>query len=171
MRTTFLVIAAMICLVPAQARTKIAILNVQQAVLSTEEGKTAAEALQQKVAAEQARLSGVQRQIQDLESQLRDQAGRNDQDTAQIKARITSLTATYRRGREDDQHYVDVEQKRVLNELGAKMLMVVGRYAKQKHFDIVLDEGDSKTSVYWRAAATDITNEVIKLYNRAAGKP
>jgi outer membrane protein len=171
MRATFLVITSMICLVPAQARTKIAILNVQQAVLSTEEGKTAAEALQKKVAPEQARLSGVQRQIQDLESQLRDQAGRNDQETAQLKARIAALTATYRCGREDDQHNVDVERTRVLNELGAKMLTVVGKYARQKHFDIVLDESDSKTSVYWRAAATDITDEVIKRYNQAARRP
>lgn len=161
----------MICLVPAQARTKIAILNVQKAVLSTEEGKTAAEALQQKVAPEQARLSEQQLQIQDLENQLRDATGDAEQEKAQLKARIAGLTASFRRSREDAQHNFDVERTRVLNALGAKMLVVVENYAKQKHFDIVLDEGDSRTSVYWRAAATDITDEVIKRYNRAAGKP
>lgn len=45
-------------------------------------------------------------------------------------------------------------------------MQTVEKYAKQKHFEVVLDVGDSKTPVVWMAPNVDITGDIIKLYDR-----
>jgi outer membrane protein len=170
MKTIFLLLPAIALRVPAEAKPKVAILNVQKAILSTEEGKTAAAALTRKFAPKEARLSKEQREIENLESQLHGGAVRTDDEAASLKARIATLAGNNRRALEDARQEIDVEQKRILNELAAKLLLVVEKYAKKKHFEVVLDEGDPRTPIYWRAEKTDITDEVVKRYDQAVKK-
>jgi outer membrane protein len=168
MKPVLFLLGAMVCLVPAEAKSKVAILNVQKAIISTQDGKTAAEELQRKFAPDQARLSDEQREIETLEKQLKDAGGRTDEATASLKARITTLIASHHRRVEDAGSKFEQERIRILKELGIKLRTVVEKYAKQKHFEVVLDESDPKAPVFWRATIADITDEVIKRYDQAS---
>jgi Skp family chaperone for outer membrane proteins len=96
---------------------------------------------------------------------------RGGEDYEAIKARIAALGAAYNRHQEDQRHQFDDEQKRVIQNLSAKLIPVIEKYAKQKHLEVVLDISDAKTPVVWIAPQRDITDEIIKLYDRASKKP
>ena len=144
----------------ADARSRVATLNAQKAVLATHDGQAAVAELKRKFGAEETRLSAEQREIEDLRRHL-------DGD-ASVTDRIDTLSTRHRRAAEELQRTVDEEQMRILKELNAKLLVVVEKYAHQKHFEIVLDESDPRTPIYWRSKSTDITAEVIKRYDQAA---
>jgi len=168
MKLGFLLLAAAVSLFPLEAKSKVAILNVQKAIISTQDGKAAAEELKRKFAPDEARLANEQQEIDRLQSQLKDTPAHTDDETASLKARITTLTTSHHRRVEDAAQRFEQERMRVLKELGVKLQAVVDKYAKQKHFEVVLDESDPKTPVFWRAATTDITDEVIKRYDQAS---
>ena len=152
--------------VAAEARPKVAILNIQRAITSTEDGKAAAAELQRKFVPDQDKLSIEQGEIDELEKQFQDRAARSEEENRQLRSRIDDLTRTHRRHQEDAQRKFDDERRRVLAELGAKILAVVKQLAKQEHFEVVLDESH-ESSVLWRADKNDITDEVIRRYDLA----
>jgi Skp family chaperone for outer membrane proteins len=158
MKTTLLLATALLATV--QAKPKVAILNIQSAVLATSDGKAAAAEMHRKFDPEQERLAAEQREIDELRA-------RND---SSLKARIEALEQSHRRRIEDARQKFEMEQKRVLKDLSARFMTVVEKYAKQKHFEVVLDESDPKTPVLWRADETDITSKVIELYEQGAKK-
>jgi Skp family chaperone for outer membrane proteins len=158
MKTTLLLAAALVA--TAEAKPKVAILNIQNAIISTGDGKAAAAEMHRKFDPEQESLAAEQREIDELR-------GRND---SSLKARIEALEQSHRRRIEDARQRFETEQKRVLKDLSARFMTVVEKYAKQKHFEVVLDESDPKTAVLWRADETDITSKVIELYERGANK-
>jgi outer membrane protein len=142
-------LTALVLLAPIQAKPKVAILNIQKAILSTEDGKAASAELQRKSAPVQQRLKEQEVEI----ARQKNQPG------------VETLEKTHRREMEDARHQLEVERDRVLKDLTTKLSVVVEKYAKKKHFEVVLDEGT--TSIFWRAAETDITAEIIKLYNQS----
>jgi len=150
----------------AAAKPRVAVLNAQQAILETQDGKAASAALRNKFGPFASQVSAQQEEIDRLQQQL-DQPERTVEETASLKARIAALTQRHRRNQEDLQVEVEQEQKRLLQDLAAKLLPVVEKYARKKHFDVVLDVSDPRTPVYWRAASTDITSEIVKQYELA----
>lgn len=170
MKTIVALLPTILFLAPAQASPKVAVLDVRKAVLSTQDGKTAAGKLRQEFAPDEERLQKLQIEIQDLRSQLSKGAARTAEETAALRTRLAALTVRHRREEEDSRARLEREQSRVLRELAGRLLEVVETYAKQKHFEAILDESDPKTPIYWRASNVDITEEVIKRYDQAARK-
>ncbi len=160
MKATTLLVAVLVLLAPVHAKSKVAILNAQRAVLATEDGKSAAAELHRKFDPTQQKLAAEQREIEKLKGQK----------TAPITDQIVAPEQAHRRHMEDARQSFEVEQKRILKDLTAKLFEVVDKYAKQKHLEVVLDESDPKTPIFWSAKGTDITEEVIKQYELAAKK-
>lgn len=142
-----------------QPQPRVAILDVQKAVLSTEDGKAASIEMHDKFDPEQRRLANEQQEIRSLRSQLSGDDGR-----------IAALEQSYRRKTEQAREKFETERQRVFKELVDKLMVVVGQYAKQNHFEVVLDISDPKTPVVWSAGAADITDEVIELYGQVVKK-
>lgn len=166
MKPASLLLAAAILLAPAQARPRIGIINIQKALTSTADGKAAVAELERKFRPAMEKLAAQNSEIEKLRSQL--QSGDSYES---LKARIATLGQAYIRHQEDQRHEFDDAQQRVVRELSAKLMPVIEKYAKQKHLEVVLDTNDPKSSVVWIAAKHDITDEIIKLYDRSAKKP
>ena len=143
-----------------QAGPKVAFLDTRKALTSTSDGIAAVKELKTKFAPNQVAQESEEKELQGLQIELR-----NAPDNVSVKARIQAL----RRMREDRRSRFDAEQTKVLKDLTAKLMVVVGQYAKQKHFEAVIDLSDPKAAVLWRADNTDITDKIIKLYD--ARKP
>lgn len=151
------------------APTKVAIIHVQNAILSTKEGQTAATALQGRFAPKKAELDKKQADISALRDQLsRGSATLSEDAKSKLMRDIDANTKAYNRDTEDAQADLDQEQNKLMNDLGGKLLGVIEQYASQNGYAVVLDVSNPQTStVLWASAAIDITNDIVRLYDLA----
>jgi outer membrane protein len=80
---------------------------------------------------------------------------------------IDAKTTSLKRDSEDFDADVQEEESKVMQELGAKMMKVLEKYATDNGFGVILDVSNPQTGVLWRAAAVDITADIIALYDKA----
>ncbi|HEV2289068.1 MAG TPA: OmpH family outer membrane protein [Candidatus Acidoferrales bacterium] len=151
----------------AAAPGKIAIISLQQAIMSTAEGKQATQQLRAEFSPRQTALANLSKQIQDLQQHL--QAGAttlSEDEKGKLNRQISDLQ---RRGQRDQQALSDdsneAEQDAV-NTIGQKMMTVVETYAKQNGFGVVIDDSMQNSPVIYRADQVDITEQIVKLYDQ-----
>lgn len=160
---------------PAQsAPSKIAIINIQGAILATRDGDKARTDIQGK-------FSG---RAKDLESRLAEINKRKDQfnkgaNTMAPEAReklsreIDDLQKKYQWDSEDLQNDLDQEQSKYVNDIGQRMVQEIDAFAKDAGYAIVLDVSGQQNPVLWAANGIDITQEIVKRYDAkyASGAP
>jgi outer membrane protein len=159
-----------------QVPTKIAVINVQTAILSTKDGQKAATDLQTQFSPRQQDLEKKQTELTALQDQLRKgSATMSDEAKTKLMRDIDATTTRVNRDRQDAQSDLEEAQGKVMQELGGKMMAVMEKYAMQNGFAVVLDVSNPQTPVLWAASAVDITNDIVKLYDQAypgvAGAP
>jgi outer membrane protein len=148
--------------------TKVGVIHVQEALLGTKDGQKAAQELQGKFAPKRSELEKKQGDINSLQDQLRKgSATMNDEAKNKLMREIDGKTTSLKRDSEDFDADVQEEEGKVMQELGAKMMKVLEKYATDNGFGVILDVSNPQTGVLWRAAAVDITAEIIALYDKA----
>lgn len=152
----------------AQAPTKVAIIHVQNAILSTKDGQKAAGELSTRFAPKKSELEKKQSEISGLQDQLRKGSATLSEDAkAKLMRDIDSGNKSLQRETEDAQADLDQEQGKIMQELGNKVMAVIEKYATQNGYALVLDVSNPQTPVLWAASAIDITNDIVKLYDQA----
>jgi uncharacterized UPF0146 family protein len=58
-----------------------------------------------------------------------------------------------------------------MNELGGGIIAVIDKYAKENGYVLVIDISSQQTPVVYRSDSTDITKDIIELYDRRALSP
>lgn len=148
--------------------TKIGIIHMQEAIVSTKDGQKAANELQSKFAPRKAELEKQQGEITGLQDQLkRGSATMSDDAKNKIVRDIDARTTSLKRSSEDYDSDVQDEEGKLMQELGAKLMKVVDKYATDNGLAVVLDVSNPQSPVIWRATATDITADVIAIYDKA----
>ena len=151
-----------------QVPTKIAIINVQNAILSTKDGQKAAADLQTTFGPRQQDLEKKQTELTALQDQLRKgSATMSDEAKTKLMRDIDATTTRVNRDTQDAQSDLDEAQGKLMQELGGKMMAVIEKYATQNAYAVVLDVSNPQTPVLWAASAVDITNDIVKLYDQA----
>ena len=159
-----------------QVPTKIAIINVQGAILNTNDGKKAAADLQTTFSPRQQELEKKRTELTALQDQLRKGSATMSEDAkTKLMRDIDATTTRVNRDTQDAQSDLDESQGKLMQDLGGKMMAVLEKYATQNGFAVVLDVSNPQTPVLWAASAVDITNDIVKLYDQAypgtAGAP
>lgn len=152
------------------AQNKVAVINVQAAIANTQEGQKALAALQARYDPRRKEIEQKQNEVANLQDQLR-RGGNTMSDEAKQKlmAEIDQKTKSLNRLTEDAQTDWDQDLNRLLQELWQKVYVVVQKYAQDNGYSLVLDISPSQQSpVVWAANGTDITAEVVALYDRSA---
>lgn len=150
------------------APNKVAIINITNAILSTNDGKAAASALQAKFAPKQEELQKRQQEIASLRDQLAKGSATMSQEAKDKLMRdIDTNTKTLNRLTEDAQADLDQEQGKVQQDLGGKIMSIIEQYAVKNGVGVVIDVSNPQTPVLWAAMSLDITNDVVKLYDQA----
>ena len=172
MKKNFVVFPALVlsmaAMAHAQAPTKVAIIHVQNAILSTKEGQKAATDLQGRFAPKKAGIDKKQSDIAALQDQLRKgSATLSEEAKAKIVRDIDTSNKSLQRDTEDAQAELDSEQGKLMQELGNKVMAVIEKFATANGFALVLDVSNPQTPVLWAASAIDITNDIVKLYDQA----
>ncbi len=148
----------------ASAQTKIAIINLQKAVLESNEIKKASVALQTKFQPRQQELEKLQQDIERIQQTLQNGQGKlSQQGEADLQAEGTRKQTALTRKSEDLQKDVDAERNEILAKSSKQMQEVVGKLATEKGYDVVVDVS---TTVFFKPAL-EITTDAITAYNAA----
>lgn len=166
---TFPVLAlGMAALAHAQTPTKVAIIHVQNAILSTKEGQKAANDLNAKFAPKKSELDKKQSELTNIQDQLRKgSATMSEEVKAKLMREFDSGNKNLQRDTQDAQDELDQEQGKLMQELGNKMMGVIEKYATQNGIALVVDVSNPQTPVLWASQTIDITGDIVKLYDQA----
>lgn len=147
----------------ASAQSKIAIINVQNAVVETAEIKKAQADLQAKYRPRQADLEKIQKELSDLQQQLQAQSGKiPPQQEADLNARGQRRQREFQRLSEDLQADVDRDRNDILQRSGQRMIEVVKKLAEERGFDVVIDS----TNTFYYKNSLDVTKDAIAAYDK-----
>ncbi|MBZ5554399.1 MAG: OmpH family outer membrane protein [Acidobacteriia bacterium] len=173
-RITLMVVACGLSphLARAQAPTKIAIIDIQQAIANSEEGKKESSVLNAKATAKRAELEKMQKDIESMQKQLQDQATTlNDDAKAQLARQIDQKGKDLQRQQQDAQDEFQGLSQEIVSRIGRKMLKVIEVYASEQGYTAVLDVSSPQSGVLWYAPTSNITTEIIRRYDAASAKP
>lgn len=151
------------------AGDKVAIVNIQQAIANTNEGKKELEALQQKFSPRQTALQTQNDEVENLKKQLDAQGSKlSDEERNNRVKTATDKQKALQRDYEDFQNDVQQSEQEILNRLGKKMLDVMEKYAKENGYAMVLDVSNPQSPVLYASPATNITKQLVEAYNTAS---
>lgn len=160
----------------AQAPQKFAIINMQQVILETKDGKQAVIELKAKFAPKEAEFQKRAEELQRKQDELRKTENTiSEEKKAALTRDIDAMTKSLQRDTDDAREDVNQEQQKVLNQLGGKIMQVLNKYASDKQYTMVFDVSGTPNNILFASSAVDITREIITLYDAntpaAAAKP
>jgi outer membrane protein len=148
---------------PAWTQTKVAIIDMREAVNSTAEVKKAVAALEARVKPKQAEADKLQKEIQDIQGKLQSLQGKlTPQGEQELIAQGQRKQRDLTRLQEDLQSELDREQQDVGARALQRMRDVVRELAEQQQLDFVVDVGQT---IYFKPAL-NITKSAIDAYDK-----
>jgi outer membrane protein len=146
--------------------TKIAVINLSEAMARTKEGQQVAASINSKFGPKKAEFDKKQADIEAATEKLnKGRATMSDDAQKQLAADIQKKSTDLKRFGEDSQAEIDTDENRATQELQAKMGPILTQYAMQNNFAIVIDVGQ-QSPVLWYATATNITDVMVALYDQ-----
>ena len=155
---------------PGHVPTKIGVIQIQSALVSTKEGQKAMSDFQARVyEPKKKELDKKAVEIRDLQDKLqRGGAAMAVAAKEDLQRNIDAKTKVYNRDMQDAQDEADQEQRKMLDELGQKMMQVIDKYAVANGYAVIIDVSNPQTPVLYASNAVDITKEIIDLYDKSA---
>jgi outer membrane protein len=148
------------------APSKIGVVNMQEAIIASNEGKKEFDALQQKFSPKQAELKGLSDELDGLTKTFQAQSDKlNEGERATRTKEIEAKQKVLQRNYEDAQTEFQQAEQEVVNRIGQKMLTVLEKYAKANGFAVVLDVSSPQSPVLIANQGTIITKELVDAYN------
>lgn len=149
------------------APTKVGVINIQSALVSTKDGQKAAQELETKRAPKAKQFEQRQAEIRQLQDSL-NRGGNAMAEAAKqdLIRNIDTKTKAFNRDLEDAQAEWDQDQQKVLQELGQKMMVVIDKYAKDNGYSLILDVSNPQTPVLYASNAIDVTKDIVDLYDK-----
>jgi Skp family chaperone for outer membrane proteins len=152
-----------------QPPLKIAVIDMQSALLGTKDGQKAVADFKAKFAPReqefqkrQADLAAKQEQYRKTENTMSDEAKAN------LQRDIDTITKALQRDTQDAQQDAQEEQQRLLNELGGRVMQVINKYASDNKITMVFDvtQGAQSNNLLFASTSIDITRDIIALYDQ-----
>jgi outer membrane protein len=156
----------------ASAQTKVAVINLQRAVLESAEIKAASAAMEAKYRPRVSEIEQLNKELSAIAANLQTNAGKlTEQAQADMNQQAQRKQRDVQRKNDDLQADLDRERNEILQKSAVKMSAVVKKLAEAKGLDIVVD---APYAVYFKEAL-EITAEAIAAYDKenpaAAGAP
>jgi outer membrane protein len=172
--TTLLSAAAFGQAASAAGGTKIGIINMQTAIIATNEGQRDFEALGKKFEPKRTELKGLNDELDSLKKQLDTQGPKlNDDARADLVKKIETKQKALTRDSEDAQNDFQTQQSELARKIVEKMFPVIQKYAKDNNLGVILDatrvwpEGE----LVWAGESVDATKGVVDAYNAQSDVP
>jgi outer membrane protein len=160
--------AALLCLAfasftgLASAQLKVAVINVQKAMIDSDELKKVSAEMEARYKPRQDELTKLQSDLQSIQQQLA--SGKLSQQAgADLQAQGARKQREAQRLADDLQADVERERQEILQKASAKMNEVVKKLAEEKGYDVILDV----TQAIYFKPTLEITSDALAAYNKA----
>ena len=148
----------------ASAQNKVAIVNLQKAVMDSAEIKAASAAMEARYKPRVAQIEALDKEIAAIAQNLQTNAGKlTAQAEADLNAQGQRKQRDVQRLRDDLQADVDRERNEILQKSALKMTDVLKKLAEEKGLDMVVD---APYAPYFKASL-DITPDLVAAYDKA----
>ena len=158
----------------APGGTKVGTINIQDAILASNEGQRDFEALGKKLEPKQTELKNLNDEVESLKKQLNTSGDKLAEDARnnlvkQIEQKQKSLERSVQDARDDAQGQQNEIAQRILQ----KMAPVIIKFAGDKGFGVIVDTSNPwpQGPVLWAAPSVDITRPIVDAYNVQSGVP
>jgi outer membrane protein len=154
--------------------TKLGTINIEQAVMGSNEGQRDFEALRKKLEPKQSELKGQNDELESLQKQLQTQGDKLNEDArATLVKQIETKKKSLERSGQDFQEDVQNQQKEIFQRILQKMAPVIVKHAQDGGYAMVMDTSNPwpQSPLLWYGEQGDITKEVVDIYNAQSGVP
>ncbi len=155
--------------------TKVALINMQQAIAQTKEGQAQIAELQKKYGPREQDFQKRSADLQAKQDQLKKtQATLSDQAKANLEAEINKLQTSLQRDTQDTQQDYDDDQQRLIQGIYGKLVQATTKVAQANQIMLVFDVSSQPNNLVCCGSAMDITKQVVDEYDKAnpsAGAP
>ena len=148
----------------AAAQAKVAVINLQKAVLESAEIKAASAAMEARYKPRVAQVEQLDKEIAAISQNLHINAGKlTQQAESELNSQGTRKQRDVQRLRDDLQADVERDRNEILQKAALKMTDVLKKLADEKGYDIVVD---APYAPYFKASL-DITPDLIAAFDKA----
>jgi outer membrane protein len=148
----------------AAAQSKIAVVNLQQAVLQTAEIKKASAELEAKYKPKQAEMEKLQTEIAGIQQKLQAGAGKlTPQAEQDLNIQGQRKQRDLQRMQQDVQDELTAERNEILQKSGQQMAGIVKKLAEERAVDVVVD---FSSTLYFKPTL-DLTADAVAAYDKA----
>ena len=154
--------------------TKLGTINIEQAVMGTNEGQRDFEALRKKLEPKQNELKAQNDELESLQKQLQTQGDKLNEDArATLVKQIETKKKSFDRSVQDAQEDFQNQQKEIFQRILQKMAPVIVKHAQDGGFALVMDTSNPwpQSPLLWYGEQGDITKAVVDIYNGQSGVP
>ena len=151
---------------------KVGIIDIQAAIVATNEGARDFEALQKKFEPRRSELQNLNTEVENLKKQLSAQGDKMNEDArASLVKSIETKQKSLQRSAEDAQNEYQQQQNEVAQRILQKMAPVIDKYAKSNGYGLLLDSSNPwpQGPLLWATASVDLTKTVVDAYNAQSG--
>jgi outer membrane protein len=152
--------------------SKLGTINIEQAVLGSNEGQRDFEALRKKLEPKQNELKGQNDELEALQKQLQTQTDKlNDDARATLVKQIETKKKSFDRSVQDAQEDAQNQQKEIFQRILQKMAPVIVKHAQENGFAMIVDTSNPwpQSPILWYGEQGDITKAVVDAYNTQSG--
>jgi outer membrane protein len=146
----------------ASAQIKVAVVNVQQAMLDSDELKKASADLEARYKPRQDELQKLQNDLQSIQQQLQSNK-LTPQAAADLQLQGQRKQRDAQRISDDLQAEFDRDRQDILGKAAQRMQDVVKKLAEEKGYDVIVDVSQT---IYFKPAL-DVTKDALAAYNKA----
>lgn len=151
---------------------EVGVIDIQQAILATNEGQRDFNQLEKKFEPKRSELNNANVEIESLRKQLQTQGDKlNEEAKANLVRQIDSKQKTLQRSLEDAQADFQAQQNEIFNRIGQKLMDSAVKYANAHSIGVIIDASSQQAGVLWANESTNITKPVVDAYNAVSGVP
>jgi outer membrane protein len=143
--------------------SRVGVINIQEAILSSNDGKKEFAAMQQRLGPKQAELKAMNDELDGLKKQA-EAPGLTDAARKSLRQRIDAKQKSFQRSYGEAQNEFQKAEQEAMNRIGEKMVPALEKYAKAREYSVILDVGP-QSPVLWAAQDNNITKEFVEAYN------
>jgi outer membrane protein len=164
--------AAMNAPAPAPTGTKVATINIEQAIFATNEGQREFETLSKKLEPKQNELKNLNDEIDSLKKQLSAQGDKlNDDSRANLVKQIEQKQKLLDRQVQDAREDAQNQQNEIAQKILQKLAPVIMKYSADNGLGLVIDTSNPwpQGPVLIAGPSFDITKPIVDAYNAQSG--
>jgi outer membrane protein len=157
---------------PVATGTKIATINIEQAIFASNEGQKDFEGLTKKLEPKQTELKSLNDELDSMKKQLNVQEGKlSEEARTNLVNQISQRQKVFDRNMQDAREDMQAQQNEIAQKILQKMAPLMMKYATDNGYGLILDTTQPwpQGPVVMSGPSFDITRAIVEAYNVQSG--